>query len=74
MKVKREVCKADLVEIAARLRKYSDEIIRVKIHARKIDILKICKDEATHKSIDVIHSATIVVDGVKFELVVSDRN
>lgn len=64
----------DLQEMAVRLRKYSKEIIRVKVVAMKRDILKICTDEATHKNIDIINSATIDVYGVRFELVVADKN
>lgn len=70
----KELTKYDLREIAVRLRKFSKEVIKVKVHASKKDILKICNDEPTHKHIDVINSASIDIDGVRFELVVSDKN
>jgi hypothetical protein len=70
---KRKLVKADLVEIAARLRKFSKEVIRVKIRANRDEIIFICKDEPTNKNINIIHSATIDIDGVRFELVVDDK-
>ena len=71
MKVQ-EISLWDLQEMATRLRKFSKEVIRVRVKARKQDILRICKDEHTHKHIDVIRSATIDINGVRFELVKID--
>lgn len=64
----------DLEIIAKGLKKQSDGIIKVKIHAFKKDIVNICKDEATIKNINIIHSATIDVEGIRFELVVDDKH
>lgn len=67
-----EITRWDLVEIAASLRKFSEEVIRVKVKANRDSILRICRDEHTAKNIDVIHSATIDIDGVRFELIKTD--
>lgn len=64
-----EITHGDLIEMATRLRKFSEGLIKVQVRTRKIDILRICKDEATHKSIDVIHSASIDVKGIRFQLI-----
>lgn len=70
----KNLSRLDLEIIAKGLKKQSDGIIKVKIHALKKDIVNICKDEATIKNINTIHSATIDVDGVRFELIVDDKN
>lgn len=69
----KELSRFDLEEISVRLRKFSKEVIRVKVHASKADIMRICRDESTIKHIDVIHSATITINGVLFELIVSGK-
>lgn len=70
----KELSYLDLKVIAKGLKRQSEGIIKVKIHALKKDIVKICNDEATIKNINTIHSATIDVDGVRFELIVDDKN
>lgn len=72
MAYRESVTMSDLQEIAVRLRKFSKEVIQVKVNATKLDILRICRDEHTHKHIDVIHSAMIDIGGVRFELVKID--
>lgn len=64
----------DLEIIAKGLKRQSEGIIKVKIHALKKDIVNICKDEETIKNINIIHSATIDIEGIRFELVVDDKN
>lgn len=64
-----EITNADLFEMATRLRKFSEGLIKVQVRTRKQDILRICKDEPTHKNIDFINSASIYVKGIRFELI-----
>lgn len=64
----------DLEIIAKGLKRQSDGIIKVKIHAFKKDIVNICKDKYTLKNINIIHSATIDIEGIRFELVVDDKH
>lgn len=66
----------DLEAIAWELKKErsKDAIIKVQVNATANDILRICRDEPTHKHIDTIRSATIDIHGVRFELVKSKKN
>lgn len=72
MAIRQEITIGDLKEMSVRLRKFSKEVIRVKVKATKQDIMKICRDHPTHQHIDVINSATIDINGVRFELVKID--
>lgn len=62
-----------LMEIARILKRNSKDIIKVKVSATKEEVLILCPDEQTQKSIDIINSATIDVGGIRFELVISNH-
>lgn len=67
----KELTLYDLREIATRMRKFEPDIKKIVVHASKMDVLKICRDEQTHKHIDVIRSASIDIDNIRFELILT---
>lgn len=68
----KNLTREDLVEIAMQNKKGKSLVDRIQIMTTKQCILKICRDEPTHKNIDIIRSASIQVKGVWFELIASE--
>lgn len=62
----------DLQQMAAVHKRERKEVKKIELFATKEEILRICTDEATHKHINRIRSATIDVDNVRFELIKKD--
>lgn len=69
--VLRDLSTKDLEEISSFHSKEKKFVDRIQLKTTKERILHICKDEPTHKNIDIIHSASININGVWFELIKS---
>lgn len=69
--VLRDLSTKDLEKIASFHSKEREFVNRIQLKTTKERILRICKDEPTRKNIDIIHSASIKIDGVWFELIIS---
>lgn len=61
----------DLKMMAKKHKSNKGMINKIQVHTTKERVLLLCRDEPTHKNIDILRSAWIKVEGIWFELMIN---